>query len=48
MISNTDIASQLAEKYGIVDEGEIVELMDLEAREELATDVYAENDEEES
>ena len=35
MNSNTDIARQLAEKYGIVDEGEIVELMDLESREEI-------------
>lgn len=36
MNSNTDMARQLAEKYGIVDEGEIVELMDLEGRSELS------------
>ena len=48
MNSNTDIARQLAAKYGIVDEGEIVELMDLEAREELVPDASAKNDEEES
>jgi len=36
MNSNTDIARQLAERYGIVDEGEIVELMDLEGRAELS------------
>ena len=35
MSSNTDIARQLAEKYGIGDEGEIVELMDLEGRAEV-------------
>lgn len=44
MSSNTDIAKQLAEKYGIVDEGDIVELMDLEAREELAPDTSAKDD----
>jgi len=48
MNSNTDIARQLAEKYGIVDEGEIVELMDLEAREELAPDASAKDDAEAS
>lgn len=42
--SNSDIIRHLIEKYGIVDEGGIVELTDLESREELPLDLAAEND----
>ena len=31
-----NLQERLREKYGIVDEGDIVQLMDLEAREEVA------------
>ena len=42
--SNSDIIRYLIEKYGIVDEGGIVDLTDLESREELSLDPAAEND----
>lgn len=36
--SNYDIIRHLIEKYGIVDEGGIVDLTDLESREEILRD----------
>jgi len=41
--SNPDIIRHLIEKYGIVDEGGIVDLTDLEGREELPLGLVAEN-----
>ena len=41
--SNSDIIRHLIEKYGIVDEGGIVDLTDLESREKLPLDLAAEN-----
>lgn len=46
--SNPDIIRHLIEKYGIVDEGSIVELTDLERREELSLNLAAEDDTEEN
>lgn len=42
--SNPDIIRHLIEKYGIVDEGGIVELTDLEAREELSLNMASGED----
>ena len=41
--SNSDIIRYLIEKYGIVDEGGIVDLTDLESREELPLNLAAED-----
>lgn len=41
--SDPDIIRHLAEKYGIVDEGSIVDLTDLEGREELTSEILAED-----
>ena len=42
--SNSDIIRYLIEKYGIVDEGDLVELTDLEAREELSMNMASGED----
>lgn len=42
--SNSDIIRYLIEKYGIVDEGDLVELTDLEAREELSMNIASGED----
>lgn len=42
--SNSDIIRYLIEKYGIVDEGGIVDLTDLESREEMPLNLDAEDD----
>lgn len=42
--SDPDIIRHLIEKYGIVDEGGIVELTDLEGREELLLGLTTEDD----
>ena len=41
--SNSDIIRYLIEKYGIVDEGGIVDLTDLESREEMPLNLAAED-----
>lgn len=42
--SNSDIIRHLIEKYGIVDEGGVVDLTDLESREEMPLNLAAEDD----
>lgn len=46
--SNPDIIRHLIKKYGIVDEGSIVELTDLEGREELSLNTAAGDDAEDN
>ena len=46
--SNPDIIRHLIKKYGIVDEGGIVDLTDLEGREELSMTMAAGDDAEEN
>jgi len=43
MAKNKDIREELTEKYGITDEGDIVQLTDLEMREEVLPAVQTGN-----
>ena len=43
MAKNKDIREELTEKYGITDEGDVVQLTDLEMREEVLPAVQTGN-----
>ena len=48
MARDKDIRDELAEKYGITDEGDIVSLTDLEMREEVLPASHEENPKDDS
>ena len=48
MARDKDIREELAEKYGITDEGDIVSLTDLEMREEVLPASHEENPKDDS